>query len=194
MKINKNVMKKAGIGLASLSLGLGALYGGYSLSQHHALAENDQVKVSNETKDKLVNQATEASVLSAVFAKMNDAHENNEKLSQEELDGLTFYIVSYYESGRIFMSDGVINSAEAGVSALESLYKQSEVEPSFSRIKNEDGTESIKLVRDIHKPDNFDNIVKIVKNAVEDQVEKSKSSGKVDVSVDVSQDDLLIDK
>ena len=197
MKINKNVIKKAGVGLFSLTLGLGALGGGYYLSQNGVSAEQQNVAtVDEEVVDKVKSQIVNANILNALFSKLDSAEKSGTQLSQEELDGYSYYMITYYESGQTYYSDGVIGTPFEGLARLENLYKLSNLEPSFKWIvtNSEQDLQKLVLTRDLHKPDNFDVIVEDVKQQVDEKSDEILTEDKTDVKeieVDVNESKLL---
>lgn len=197
MKINKNMMKKAGVGLFSLALGLGALGGGYYLSQHGVSAEQQTVETADDKfVDKVKTQIVNANILNALFSKLDSAEKSGTQLSQEELDGYTYYMITYYESGQTYYSEGPIGTPFEGMARLENLYKLSNLEPSFKWVvtDEEKNLQELVLTRDLHKPDNFDNFVTDVQDKVDESLGEILSGNNSDVQeidVDVNESELL---
>lgn len=195
-RIDKNTVKKIGLGVAATTLALGSLYGGYYLSGHGSNVNAEKTE-DVATAANTVDQLTEANILTTVFARMRIAHDNNEVLSQEVLDSLAFYVIAYYQSGRSFVSNGAIETPTNGLAQLEDLYKQSGVECSFKHTSTDEQDE-VTLTRELKKPANFDNLVKKTEKAVEDKLTdgdntKARKSGEmIDADVEISEDDLSL--
>ena len=191
MKINKKFIKKTGIVLFSMALGLGALGGGYYLSQNQALAENNveqvkQVDVKSQVSEKQ-NQFASAVVGTDVFDKINEALTNKDILDQNKLDELTYFMYQYAQSNYQFVgADDSVSTADIGFEKLLELYHQSSVEPSFSY--NSD-TGEVLILRDLPKPqyydENIDKLVDKAEDVAKDIVESKSDSISADLEMGV---------
>ena len=199
MKINKNVIKKAGVGLFSLTLGLGALGGGYYFSQHSVSgvsAEQDNTEVNKSTM--VTTEAlTELNVLRKLTDELLAFETNKVALSQETLDSYLYYLVQYqlgqYEFYSVDMETTM--TFEDGLAILEKLYAESNIEPGFYWKLNDQGEkESISLTRSIKKPVNYNDVKTEVEEKVEAKLDDIKSNDSVTASdVVVETPDLVVD-
>lgn len=187
MEINKNVVKKAGIGLFSLTLGLGILGGGYYLTQNQVSAENNATQTQQvDTKAQVAEkqaQITSAVVGTDVFDKINTALKNKDVLDQTKLDELTYFMYQYAQSNYQFLgSDDSVSTADVGFEKLLELYKQSSVEPPFSY---NSATGEVVMLRDVPKPQYYDKNIDKLQDKAEDAAKDVVDSKSKSVSTDL---------
>ena len=117
-----------------------------------------------------------ATVSSDIFKKINDATKAGKKLSQKELDELSYYMVQYAQSNYQFLSaDNEIGTAHEGFTRLAKLYKDSGVDAPFT-INEESG--ELKITRTIPKPAAYDQKIEQVQDKAKD-IAKKVVDGKV---------------
>ena len=199
MKINKKIIKKTGIVLFSMALGLGALGGGYYLSQNGASGVSADQENTDANKSAMVTTEalTELNVLRKLTDELLTFETNKVALSQETLDSYLYYLVQYqlgqYEFYSVDMETTM--TFEDGLAILEKLYAASNVEPGFYWKLNDQGEqESISLTRDIKKPVNYDDVKTEVAEKVETKLDDIKSDDSVTASdVVVETPDLVVD-
>ena len=199
MKINKKFIKKTGIVLFSMTLGLGALGGGYYLSQNGASGVSAEQENTDANKSAMATTEalTELNVLRKLTDELLTFETNKVALSQETLDSYLYYLVQYqlgqYEFYSVDME--TIMTFEDGLAILEKLYTASNVEPGFYWKLNDQGEkESISLTRAIKKPVNYNDVKTEVEEKVEAKLDDIKSNDSVTASdVVVETPDLVVD-
>ena len=199
MKINKKFIKKTGIVLFSMALGLGALGGGYYLSQNGASGVSAEQENTDANKSAMATTEalTELNVLRKLTDELLTFETNKVALSQETLDSYLYYLVQYqlghYEFYSVDMETTM--TFEDGLAILEKLYAESNIEPGFYWKLNDQGEkESISLTRDIKKPANYDDVKTEVEEKVETKLDDIKSDDSVTASdVVVETPDLVVD-
>lgn len=177
------------------------LVGGYYSAQHFAtqnvFAEDSvQTKETQERNDVLVQNMThqwsQMNIMNQVFEEINVALDKKEKLSQEKLDGYSFYMLSYWESDLTFTSTGTsdLTTPDIGLKKLLELYAIAEIEPSFEL------SEDLSVVttrRAIAKPETFDKVQEEVKEEVKDVVENLDETNRTEeIKIDTEIDTELV--
>lgn len=199
MKINKKFIKKTGIVLFSMTLGLGALGGGYYLSQNGASGVSAEQENTDANKSAMATTEalTELNVLRKLTDELLTFETNKVALSQETLDSYLYYLVQYQLGHYEFYSVDIETTMtfEDGLDILEQLYTASNVEPGFYWKLNDQGEkESISLTRDIKKPANYDDVKTEVEEKVEAKLDDIKSNDSVTASdIVVETPDLVVD-
>ena len=199
MKINKKIIKKTGIVLFSMALGLGALGGGYYLSQNGAsgVSADQENTDANKSAMATTEALTELNVLRKLTDELLTFETNKVALSQETLDSYLYYLVQYQLGHYEFYSVDIETTMtfEDGLAILEKLYAESNIEPGFYWKLNDQGEkESISLTRDIKKPVNYDDVKTEVEEKVEAKLDDIKSNDSVTASdVVVETPDLVVD-
>ena len=197
MKINKKIIKKSGIVLFSMALGLGALGGGYYLSQNQASAEGnqlEQVMVSSENIDQLATQVVSASVLDTIGSELDLMKSGKLEVTETKLDNMSYYLIYYMEN-----SPTVISLDKSGITSylsmfdvLLDLYKSQNFSPSVKWV--DDSKQSVEVIKNLNKPEDFNTVVKSLnsesKDVVEDVLINSESK---DVNIELESKSQLVD-
>lgn len=161
---------KVGVSLLSVGVLSAGLFGGYKM----IIEPNQQVeaqRVAGE-KEKQVEakskQITSGIVISDVTSKIETSLKDGSKLSEEELDRLTYYLYVYTKNGYQFLSADAENS-NIGMNAfvkLHKLYDQSGLKAPY--VYNVE-TDEITFNRDVQKPKDFDKKLEEVKSVADEK-------------------------
>lgn len=169
--------------LGVLALGVGYL-SGYQTSPTEA--EQNQIAVQNQqVVQKISNRALTASVMTLLkedFAKLaNDAS----LVTQENLDILSYYASAYYQNQiGVVVADKDFKTIDASdiIATLNKLADSANLQKAFDIEFDGNEIKSIKIIRDLKKPEKFDDLVSSIKSDVQSQLTENKRNDKLEVN------------
>lgn len=169
--------------LGVLALGVGYL-SGYQTTPTEA--EQNQIAVQNQqVVQKISNRALTASVMTLLkedFAKLaNDAS----LVTQENLDILSYYASVYYQNQiGVVVADKDFKTIDASdiIATLNKLADSANLQKAFDIEFDGNEIKSIKIIRDLKKPEKFDDLVSSIKSDVQSQLTENKRNDKLEVN------------
>ena len=191
MKLKNRNQRLKKIGVAILSVGVisTAGFGGYK----YFVESNQKVEAQRvaDAKEKQVEaktrQITSGIVISDITSKIDTSLKDGSKLSEEELDRLTYYLYKYSQTGSQFFSTDAENP-NIGMKAfvdLYSLYEQSGLTPPYGYNVELD---EITFNRDVQKPKDYDQKIKDVESVAD---EKAKDAVENNNSVKLESEGII---
>ena len=161
---------KVGVSLLSVGLLSAGAFGGYkTIIEPNQRVEAQRVASEKEKQvEAKSKQITNGIVISDVTAKIESSLKDGSKLSEEELDRLTYYLYAYTQNGYQFLSADAENP-NIGMKAfvdLYSLYEQSGLTPPYGYNVELD---EVTFNRDVQKPADYDKIIEDVKSVAHEK-------------------------
>lgn len=178
--------KRLIMGIAIIGLGASGVY---VARQSHVFADDsDSVVVTNDDATNATSSAiSTAQIASQAFDRINDALDKGTKLSQDDLDELTYTMYHYAKTPYQFISEDADDSllpAESGFEKLKTLYEQSGLEVPFTRVTDNNGDITYTFNRTIKKPDSWDKTAKKADKAADKAAETIVNDSSKTVEID----------
>lgn len=161
---------KVGVSLLSVGVLSAGVFGGYkTIIEPNQRVEAQRVASEKEKQvEAKSQQITSGIVISDVTSKIESSLKDGSKLSEEELDRLTYYLYVYTQNGYQFLSADAEN-ANMGMNAfvnLHKLYDQSGLKAPYEYNVE---TDEITFNRDVQKPKDFDRKLDEVKSVADEK-------------------------
>lgn len=188
-KIENQKWKKIGVTILSVGVISAAGFGGYKTF----IEPNQRVEAQRvaDAKEKQVEakskQITSGIVISDITSKIDTSLKDGSKLSEEELDRLTYYLYKYTQTGYQFLSADEENP-NIGMKAfvdLYTLYEQSGLTPPYGYNVELD---EITFNRDVQKPKDYDQKIEDVKSVAD---EKAKDAVETNGGVKLESEGII---
>lgn len=178
--------KRLVLGIAIVGVGASGVY---VAQQSHVFADDsDGVVVTNDDTTNATSSAiSTAQIASQAFNTINDALDKGTKLSQDDLDELTYTMYQYAQTPYQFVSedkdDGLL-PAESGFEKLKTLYEQSGLEVPFTQVTDNNGDITYTFNRTIKKPASWDKTAKKADKAADKAAETIVNDSSKTVKID----------
>lgn len=161
---------KVGVSLLSVGVLSAGVFGGYkTIIEPNQRVEAQRVASEKEKQvEAKSQQITSGIFISDVTSKIEASLKDGSKLSEEELDRLTYYLYVYTQNGYQFLSADAEN-ANMGMNAFVKLHKLYEHSGLKAPYDYNVETDEITFNRDVQKPQNFDKKLEEVKSVADEK-------------------------